>query len=102
MVRVESSSRDRRPHPEERACRNRYTRCNARTRVSRDEDSTDVGALMLRDASQRASSAATLALRRAAMLLSTRAEVRNAWPTAQPRAEQDLRGAAPVVGRLGT
>ena len=40
-----------RPHPEER--RNRSTRCNARTRVSRDEDSTDIGALMLRDAAQR-------------------------------------------------
>ena len=71
------------------------------TRVSRDEDSTDVGALMLRDASQRASAAATLALSRAAML-SMRPKVRNAWPTAQPRAEHDISGAAPFFGRIGT
>src|SRR5262249_62079153 len=64
-------SRDARPHPEERACRKGPANWHACTRVSKDEDGTDLGftrdrqnsvpksatadlgALMLRDASRR-------------------------------------------------
>src|SRR5262249_35931614 len=49
------------PHPEERACASASAKSNARARVSKDEDGHDM-ALMLRDASQRASAAEASAL----------------------------------------
>src|SRR5262249_12886678 len=70
-VLFEVVSRDARPHPEERACRKGPANWHACTRVSKDEDGTDLGftrdrqnsvpksatadlgALMLRDASRR-------------------------------------------------
>src|SRR5215471_9695027 len=70
-VLFEVVSRDARPHPEERACRKGPADWHACTRVSKDEDGTDLGftrdrqnsvpksatadlgALMLRDASRR-------------------------------------------------
>src|SRR5262249_8106269 len=58
-VLFEVVSRDVRPHPEERACRRHCGNSNARTRVSKDEDGH---ALMLRDASQRASAGEAPAL----------------------------------------
>ena len=56
---VSFAARDVRPHPEERGCRRRFANSNVRARVSKDEDGH---ALMLRDASQRASAAEASAL----------------------------------------
>jgi hypothetical protein len=59
-VLMEVVSRDARPHPEERVCRKGSANSKVRTRVSKDEDVH--AALMLRDASQRASAGEAPAL----------------------------------------
>jgi hypothetical protein len=58
---VTFAARDVRPHPEERGRRRSSASSNARARVSKEEDGR-LFALMLRDASQRASAAEAFAL----------------------------------------
>jgi hypothetical protein len=59
---VKNAASDGRPHPEERACESRSSNSNVRARVAKEEDEPLHAALMLRDASQRASAAAAPAL----------------------------------------
>jgi hypothetical protein len=104
---VKNAVSDGRPHPEERACDKGCANANLRARVSKDEDEQVGCALMLRDASQRASATAVPALasrcdapqhegEKAPRILAKRTQLRF-WPN-EPKSRLSTRAARASAG----